>query len=84
MLHESAKSKKGKDTFFFSIVKVCFLSLSKFFDFWKMQMLKNQICCGKGKNENLVDLLERENIKMQMAEEGRKIRYEITTGLFSW
>jgi hypothetical protein len=37
----------------------------------------------KRKNEKLVDFLERENIKMQMAEEGQKIRYEITTGLWA-
>jgi hypothetical protein len=25
-----------------------------------------------------------EKLNMQMVEEGRKIKYEITTGLFSW
>jgi hypothetical protein len=37
----------------------------------------------KEKYEKLADFLERGKIKMQMAEEGWKIIYEITTNLFS-
>jgi hypothetical protein len=33
----------------------------------------------------MVDERERDKkLNMQMVEEGRKIKYEITTGLFSW
>jgi hypothetical protein len=32
----------------------------------------------------MVDEREREKLNTQMVEEGWKIKYEITTGLFSW
>jgi hypothetical protein len=45
-------------------------------------MEKNQICYGKGENK-MMDYGVREKLKMQMVEEGRKSKYEITTDLFS-
>jgi hypothetical protein len=48
-----------------------------------MQWGEIKTCRGKGVNKNLVDEKERDKkLNMQMVEEGQKIKYEITTGLF--
>jgi hypothetical protein len=74
--------QKQKTLSLFSFFNVLFISFWIFY-FWKMQVLKNQICCGKREIWKIGGFLERGKIKMQMAEEGWKIIYEITTDLFS-
>jgi hypothetical protein len=49
-----------------------------------MQWWETKTCCRKGVNKNMVDGRERDkNLNMQMMEEEQKIKYEITTSLFS-
>jgi hypothetical protein len=49
-----------------------------------MQWWETKTCCEKRLNKNMVDRRERDKkLNMQMMEEWRKIKYGITTDLFS-